>query len=610
MKIGARYLGDGRCEFVVWAPLLDEVAVKIIAPEARTVEMVKGERGYWRAMVEGVGPGARYFYLPGGGKERPDPASHFQPEGVHGPSEVVDHSAFRWGDEAWAGVALESMIIYELHVGTFSPEGTFAGVIPRLGQLKEMGVTAVEIMPVAQFPGERNWGYDGAYPYAVQNSYGGPEGLKRLVDACHTSGLAVVLDVVYNHLGPEGNYAGEYGPYYSGKYKTPWGGALNFDGPYADGVRNHFIQNAIYWLKDFHVDALRLDAIHAIFDMGAKHFLRELAEEVDKLSRETGRKRLLVAESDLSDVRVIRTHDEGGYGMDSQWLDDFHHSLRTLLTGERRGYYMDFGRVGHLAKAMGDGFVHEWEYSRYRLRTFGSSSRELPASRFVVYSQNHDQVGNRMLGERLPELVSFEALKLAAGAVLLSPHVPLLFMGEEYAEVSPFQYFVSHGDPDLIAAVRKGRREEFEAFHTGEEPPDPQAEETFLRSKLRWGARSEGHHKVMLDFYKRLIEARNSIPARERLDKHALRVSTDGEGLLAYLRQARDGGGLFCAMNFKEGDSVLTPDLPAGRWEKVLDSSEERWGGPGSLSAAAIGHGQELALRGLSFALYGLEKNK
>jgi maltooligosyltrehalose trehalohydrolase len=571
--------------------------------------MRKDERGFWQATVEGVEPGAKYYYILDGDRERPDPASHFQPQGVHGPSQVVDHRAFRWSDDAWAGVPPEAMIIYELHIGAFTPEGTLAGAASRLCELKELGVTAVEVMPVAQFPGARNWGYDGAYPYAVQNSYGGPEGLKGFVDACHAAGLSVVLDVVYNHLGPEGNYAGDYAPYYSEKYKTTWGGALNFDGPHCDGVRNHFIQNALYWLSDYHIDALRLDAIHAIFDAGAKHFLRELGEEVEKLSGATGRERLLIAESDLSDLRVIQDRSEGGYGMDAQWLDDFHHSLHTLLTRERRGYYMDFGRIDQMAKAMSDGFIHEWEYSPYRQRTFGSSSRELPASRFVVYSQNHDQIGNRMLGERLSELVSFEALKLAAGAVLLSPHIPLLFMGEEYAEAAPFQYFVSHGDPDLIAAVREGRREEFAAFYTEEGPPDPQSAETFLRSKLRWEARAEGHHKVMLDFYRRLIELRNDLPAGARLDKRSLRVSTDGGGLLAYLRQGREGRALFCAMSFTEDDAILRPDLPRGRWEKLLDSSDERWNGPGALSGSAIERGQELPLRGLSFALFGLEKD-
>jgi maltooligosyltrehalose trehalohydrolase len=334
-------------------------------------------------------------------------------------------------------------------VGAYTKKGTFESIIPHLDELKKLGITAIELMPVAQFPGTRNWGYDGVYPYAVQNSYGGPEGFKRLVNACHGRGLALVLDVVYNHLGPEGNYLWDFGPYFTDRYKALWGFSINFDGPHSDDVRHYFIQNALYWVTEFHVDALRVDAVHAILDFSAEPFLEELASAVHDEAKRLNRRVYLIAESALNDTRVIRSREFGGYGLDAQWNDDFHHALHTVLTGERMGYYRDFGRLQDLAKALLEGFVYSGEYSPYRRRRHGNSSRDIPAHRFVVFSQNHDQVGNRMRGERLSELVCFERTKLAAGVMTLSPFIPLLFMGEEYGETAPFQYFVSHSDPDL-----------------------------------------------------------------------------------------------------------------------------------------------------------------
>ncbi|HEY9649768.1 MAG TPA: malto-oligosyltrehalose trehalohydrolase, partial [Coleofasciculaceae cyanobacterium] len=418
MKIGSNYLGEGRCEFSVWAPTHDDVAVQLVSPENRIIPMKKDEQGYFKVLAENIQPGTFYFYKIAG-DDRPDPASYYQPKDVHGPSEVVDHSTMNWTDTNWSGVPLENMIIYELHVGTFTPEGTFEAIIPRLRELCEFGVNAIEIMPVAQFPGDRNWGYDGAYPYAVQTSYGGPEGLKKLVDACHQEGLSVILDVVYNHFGPEGNYNSQFGPYFVEKYKTPWGMAINFDDVHSDGVRNYFVENALYWFQNYHIDALRLDAVHAIYDLGAKHILREISEEVATLSERMGRKLYLIAESDLNDVRVIQEREVGGHGMDAQWSDDFHHALHALLTGEQRGYYQDFGQCQQLAKAYKESFVYSWQYSLHRRRYHGNDANDRPGHQFVVCTQNHDQVGNRMLGERLTHLVSFEALKLAAGALML-----------------------------------------------------------------------------------------------------------------------------------------------------------------------------------------------
>ena len=603
MKIGAHYIEGGRCRFTVWAPKPGKVELKVVSPREEVHPMERDGKGYWSVTLDTIPPGALYYFRLDGERDRPDPASCFQPQGVHQPSQAVDHASFAWEDQDWKGIPISGMIMYELHVGTFTPEGTFEAIIPRLDDLKEVGVNALELMPVAQFPGERNWGYDGVHPFAPQNSYGGPEGLKRLVDACHRRGMAVILDVVYNHLGPEGNYLWDFGPYFTDRYKTPWGASVNFDGSYSDEVRNFFMENALHWFRNYHVDALRLDAIHAICDMSARPFLQELGEGVDAFSREEGREFLLIPESALNDARVIRPREGGGFGHHAQWLDDYHHALRTLLTGDRSGYYVDFGRIDHLVKSLKEGFVYSGEYSEYRRHRFGNSSQDRPASQFVVFSQNHDQIGNRMLGERPSTLLSFESLKLAAGAILLSPYVPLLFMGEEYGEEAPFLYFVSHSDPGLIEAVRAGRKEEFSAFGWKDDPPDPQAEETFLKSKLRWEARKTGRHRVVLDFYKRLMEIRRTVPALSNLDKSRLEV-WGGEGeKMVFMKRWKDESCCFAIMNFNEADRKVLFPLP-GAWERVLDSSEERWGGPGTLLPAMVERESGIDIRGRTFVLF------
>ncbi len=604
MKIGAHYLGNGRCGFVVWAPFLKDVAVRIVSPEKRAIPMEKDEMGYWRTAADDVFPGTLYLYSLGGSLERPDPVSHFQPQGVHGPSQVVDHGNFKWEDGIWSGIPLEKMIIYEIHVGAFTSEGTFEAIIPRINDLINLGVNAIEIMPVAQFPGERNWGYDGVYPFAVQNSYGGPEGMRRLVNICHGLGMAVILDVVYNHLGPEGSYLRDFGPYFTEKYKTPWGNAINFDGAYSNEVRNFFIENALHWSRNYHVDALRLDAIHGIFDMSAKPFLQELAQRVEEFSSSQGVKFYLIAESDLNDSRVIRPIEQGGYGLDAQWCDDFHHSLHTLLTGEKGGYYIDFGGIDHFLKSIKEGFVYSDQYSQYRKRNHGNSTKDLPGNKFIVFSQNHDQVGNRMLGERLSKLVSFEALKLAAGAVILSPYIPLLFMGEEYGEESPFLYFVNHSNPELITAVREGRKSEFQAFGWQDAPPDPQSQASFLRSKINWGMRKDGKHKVLLEFYRRLIKLRMESPALINPDKNSLEVTGVEGKRLVFLRRRQDDSRVFSVMNFNCRDVTFRFDLPGTGWIKVIDSSEARWMGSGSLIQEKVSIQQELTVRPFSFVLF------
>ncbi|MER3447164.1 MAG: malto-oligosyltrehalose trehalohydrolase [Candidatus Dadabacteria bacterium] len=606
MKIGANYIGNERCEFVVWAPFLNKVELKIIPPIGAPlhIPMERDDNGYWKSVVEGIPPGTLYFYRLEEERERPDPASYFQPQGVHGPSQVVDHRSFNWSDDGWTGITLSKMIIYEIHVGTFTTEGKFVSIIPRLDELLDLGVNAIEIMPVAQFPGERNWGYDGVCLFAVQNSYSGPEGLKTLVNECHKKGMAVVLDVVYNHFGPEGNYLSEFGPYFTDKYKTPWGRAINFDESYSDDVRNFFIENALYWFKNYHIDTLRLDAIHTIFDMSAKPFLEELSERVEGFSKEEGRKFYLIAESDLNDARVIRPRGLGGYEMDAQWSDDLHHSIHVLLTGEDSGYYADFGRVEDLVKSLNDGFVYSGQYSRYRKRRHGNSSKDRPAEQFVVFSQNHDQIGNRMMGERLSSLIPFEGLKLSAGVVFLSPYIPLIFMGEEYGEKSPFLYFVSHSDPDLIEAVRRGRKEEFMSFNWKGEPPDPQSMDTFLMSKLNWEKRKEGNHKVLLDFYKNLIALRKNVPALSSLDKNNLEVSGFEKERVIFMRRWKDGSYIFSIFNFNRSEIRVRIPTHGGEWRKILDSSEEIWGGPGTSLPEVLVSGGEMDIKGLSLVVY------
>ena len=605
LDIGSTLLEDGSVRFRVWAPRADGISVRIFSDsENRLVSLRREERGYFSAVVDGVREGDRYLYLLDDGAERPDPVSRFQPDGVHGPSQVVDPQSFSWTDGAWRGRPLHEYLMYELHVGTGSGEGTFEALIPLLDHLLELGITAVELMPVAQFPGERNWGYDGVYPFAPQNSYGGPDGLKKLIDACHARGLAVVLDVVYNHLGPEGNYLHGFGPYFTDRYHTPWGEAVNFDGPYSDEVRRYFFDNALHWVCEYHVDALRLDAVHGIFDFSARHFLEELAAEIHREAGSLGRQIHVIAESDLNDVRLVNPLGQGGYGLDGQWNDDFHHILHTLLTGEKDGYYQDFAGVGQLAKSLSDRFVYSGQYSRFRRRSHGNSADGRPARQFVVFAQNHDQVGNRMFGERLSTLVSFESLKLAAGAVLLSPYIPLLFMGEEYGEEAPFLYFISHSDPGLVDAVREGRKEEFRSFTSRGSPPDPGSVETFLRSKPDPGKRFSGKHSVLFQFHKSVIAMRKNIPALSVSDTNALRVSALEEQNLLLVERWQGDCLVVCFFNFNEQDvAVRLPDN-GGWWRKLLDSSDISWHGAGAVLPDRIAGAASAVMRGRSCAVY------
>lgn len=588
MRLGATVTDGGATEFLVWAPKARTVSVVLVSPKKESMALKAILSGYWIGVLNGVGAGARYKIRLDDRVERPDPASRFQPEGVHGPSEVVDHAAFPWTDRSWTGIPIKDYIAYELHVGTFTSEGSFDAAILRLPDLKDLGITAVEIMPVAEFPGERNWGYDGVQPFAVQSSYGGPNGLKRFVQASHAAGLAVILDVVYNHFGPEGNYLNEFGPYFTSKYKTPWGSALNFDDADSDEVRRYFIENALQWFSDYHIDALRLDAIHAIWDMSATPFLEELAERVGRLSAETGWRRILIAETNQNDTRVIRPRSENGFGMDAQWHDDFHHVLHTLLTGEDQGYYQDYGRFDQAVKVISDGYVYSGEYSPYRKMRYGNSSKGRPGEQFVVFMQNHDQIGNRLDGARLSTLIPFEGLKIAAGFMMFSPYLPMLFMGEEYGERAPFYYFVHHSDPALIEAVRKGRQEEFQAFGWKAAPPDAQSLETFLASKLDWKRRTDAEGRSLLAFYKTLIRLRREIPALSSLDRRHSEVWADEANRLLFLRRGGGGSEVIVIFNFDRSDWPLPSHLIEEGAEPILDSSDERWRGPGVAAPGRI----------------------
>lgn len=576
--IGATYAGAGRCAFTVWAPEKETVTLHIIHPAERRLAMKASEWGYFRIEVDDVYPGTRYYYTLEDGQDYPDPASSLQPEGVHGPSEVVDHSTHTWRDQDWRGLPFRDLIFYQLHVGTFTPEGTFEAIIPRLSELAQLGINALQLLPICQFPGDRNWGYDGVYLYSVQNTYGGPEGLKKLVDTCHSHGIAVFLDVVYNHMGPEGNYYSQFGPYFTEKYHTPWGNALNFDREWADGVRDFIANNPLFWFEQYHIDGLRFDAIHEVIDMGAVSIWELISSKVTYLEQKLGRSLYLVAESDLNSPRVVKSPEFGGYGFHAQWLDDFHHALHVLVNKAGKHKYADFNRIEQLARAYTDGFVSSGDYVAFRKRKFGASSAGIPGDRFVVFNLNHDQVGNQSGRERLSLLVGFERQKTAAAAMLLSPYVPMLFMGEEYADESPFFYFASHSDQELVDAVREGRKKEFSDFIDHAHIPDPFDDKTFTQSKIHWNQRAKGKHHVMLRWHQALIQLRRSTPALCTFSKNDVRFTIlDDEGYVLH-RQTTDGlEHAFCLFNFS--DHALTYTFPkwVKSWDKLLDSTDYAW---------------------------------
>ncbi len=498
----------------LWAPFASRVEIEILNQDPNLILKMDPVRsinslGWFELQDIDLKPGTDYRFILDKEQVVPDPRSVWQPEGVHGPSRVVDHNSYNWQDDTWKGFSLSSAVIYECHVGTFTPEGTFKGVMKKLDYLIELGINTLELMPVSEFPGRWGWGYDGVDLYAVRDSYGGPQGLKELVDSCHQKGIAVVLDVVYNHFGPSGNYLSKFGPYFSDKYSTPWGDAINLDESGSDEVRNFLIDNAVTWFKDFHFDALRLDAIHAIFDTSATHFLTQLSDRIQDLSAEIGKPCYLIAESDLNNPRVISPIEIDGFGFDSQWSDDFHHSLWAILTNETNGYYADFGTIADLAEAFKSAFVYKGQYSIFRNRSHGSHPVNKRYSNFLAYIQDHDQVGNRAIGDRLSHVVDLDFVKMAAGLVLVSGFIPMIFQGEEWAASTPFLYFSDHSEPELGQAVTQGRQKEFASF--GWDPsciPDPQSESSFLNSKLNWDELGESKHQELLQWYKDLLRLR------------------------------------------------------------------------------------------------------
>ncbi|HKK54683.1 malto-oligosyltrehalose trehalohydrolase [Marinobacter sp.] len=494
----------------VWAPNARQVEAEIAGTRSA---LQPAKSGWWQSETT-VNHGTDYAFLLDGEGPFPDPRSPWQPEGVHGPSRHVDHERFVWNDCGWQAPPLASAVIEEIHIGTFTPAGTFDGAIARLDHLVNLGITHLELMPVAEFPGDRGWGYDGVDLYAPHHAYGGPEGLKRLVNACHRKGLAVLLDVVYNHLGPDGNYLARFGPYFTGAYSTPWGEAVNLDQANSDQVRDFLIGNALMWLRDYHIDGLRLDAVHAIVDTSAMPFLEQLRRAVQALEAQLGRHLVLIAENDLNDPRLIRPPEAGGFGLNAMWNEDFHHALHALLTGERRGYYQDFGALADVSTALTSALVYDGRYSQYRQQRHGRPATGLPGRRFVGFLQNHDQIGNRPQGERSAQLLSEGLLHIGAALVMTAPFVPLLFQGEEWAASTPFQYFTDHQEPLLAEKVRKGRRNDFGAASTGAESvPDPQDPDTFKRCRLNWQEQEHQPHTRLLAWHKALARLRRTIPA-------------------------------------------------------------------------------------------------
>jgi maltooligosyltrehalose trehalohydrolase len=567
--LGATPLDHSNTEFKVWAPNADQASILIVG-ETEAMPMRRESDGIWRLQTRAAA-GDQYFVVIDDSKPLPDPVSRFLPQGIHGPTEIVDPEAYEWHDEKWRGLPLEHYIIYELHPGTFSPEGTFDGVVQKLSYLRELGVTAIEIMPVAAFPGERNWGYDGVALYAVQASYGGPAGLKRLVDAAHQCGLAVILDVVYNHFGNEGNYLRQFGPYFTDKHKTPWGDAINYDQPGSQQVRRFIVENARYWIREYHLDGLRLDAVQTIKDDSPVHVAAEIKQNIEQLARELGRTVCVIAETDENDTRYVRK-GQAAYGLDAVWSDDFHHAFHVFLTGEHKGYYQDYGRPEQLVRVLNDGFAFQGEEFKFWGRPRGTSSSGMAMPQHVICIQNHDQIGNRALGERLGTLVPEAALFGPAAFLLLAPHTPLLFMGQEYDETAPFQFFTNYSDPALQEAVRKGRREEFKDFGW-DEVPDPEDPATFQRSKLNWDLALRGSNE-MLKWYRDLIALRKRliIPgprtcrAAWREDTGVLSMQAPAENprvrVVANLRPERD--------RQRRHQALAVSDSPAETWKQSL----------------------------------------
>ncbi|WP_286895417.1 MULTISPECIES: malto-oligosyltrehalose trehalohydrolase [Sphingobacterium] len=567
-QLGVQYNG-ALWEIRVWAPNAKNVYCMLYNMGVE-IPLEQQAYGYWYAESDLIRAGDLYR-IRLDDNEFPDPLSRSQPEGVHGPSQAVD-LAFSWTDQDYQPPQQSDFIIYELHVGTFSSSHDFDGVIKKIPYLKNLGITAIEIMPVAQFPGERNWGYDGVFPFAVQHSYGGASELQRLVNACHEAGIAVILDVVYNHVGPEGNYFAQYGAYFTEKYRTPWGDALNYDDRFCHGQRDLVVNNVQMWFEDFHIDALRMDAVHAIKDFSPIHILQEIRAETDNVIAKSGKNRYLFVECDLNDRRFLDPLVKNGFAMDAQWLDEFHHALRVAIGEPKKGYYQEFNGVEDLAKAYEKAYVFDGNYSFHREKFFGTDTTGIPGDRFIVFSQNHDQVGNRMLGDRAASLYAREITCLMTFAVFMSPYLPLLFMGEEWGTARPFPYFISHSDPELVELVREGRKREFEDFLTDHEVPDPQDETIFRQAVLDWDELNRLPYQQQLSYYKSLIAFRKSNPLLKNMQRSDIRTEClcDKKVLSIYVEQKERQ--MIILMNFSA--HLQHVNLPAAvQWTLSFDTN-------------------------------------
>jgi maltooligosyltrehalose trehalohydrolase len=595
---GPAFHGDGTVTFRLWAP---HAKAAVLALDGREVELTALTHGWFEARTEAT-HGQRYGFRLDGGPVRPDPAARWLPDGVHEQSALVDPALLRDArpTTSFRAAPMSAAAIYELHVGTFTPEGTFDAAVGRLADVANVGITHVEVMPVNAFNGTHGWGYDGVAWYAVHQPYGGPEAFARFVEACHRHGLAVILDVVYNHLGPSGNYLGEFGPYLTDRYRTPWGEGLNLEGEDSDGVRSFIVGNAVQWLRDYGVDGLRLDAVHGLVDGSAVHILAELRDAVDRLAVAEGRPLQLVAESDRCDPQTVRGREVGGLGMDAQWADDLHHAIHTALTGESDGYYVDYAGLPDVAEAYRRGFLYDGRYSVFRRRTVGAPLGDVPGHRLVAHIQNHDQVGNRAAGDRLTTLVTPELVEVAAVLLCASPLTPMLFMGDEYGETAPFQYFTSHPEPELADAVRSGRREEFATFaaFTGSQVPDPQADATFTGSRLRWEQSDTAAGRQRRALWQRLLQLRREQPALGNGRRDLVEVLTVDPSLLAVVRRDPDAPAVLVTANLS--DQEWTLELPDARWTLLLDTAATR----GGAQPAAE---QSLRIPGRSASLWAME---
>jgi maltooligosyltrehalose trehalohydrolase len=598
MQVGAVYNKE-YCEFTVWTP--NQSNVKLLLEENnQLIDMTNKGDGYWMTRVEHAKLDTEYMFQLEAKPPKPDPASHFQPKGVFGPSRVIDHKKFVWKDTAWHGLDFKELIFYEIHVGTFTPEGTFNAIQKRLKEISDFGINALEFMPVTQFSGSRGWGYDGVFPFAVQNSYGVPDDLKALINQCHQMGISVFLDFVYNHIGPEGNVLNDYAPYFSSERMTTWGPTINLDGANSGGVRNYFLENTLHWFRDYHIDGTRLDAILWIADRSSKHFLAELNQAVKEYAKKVNRQLYMIAETGYNEPIVLTSMETGGYGFDAQWLDDFQHSLFTQLTNEKASYYKDFAQLEHLLDAITDAYVYVKKPPEFRRRQPNESFRQIPAFKLVVFSQNHDQIGNRLWGDRLASISGYEAAKVAAGLVLLSPYVPLLFMGEEYGETAPFLFFTDYSDKNLANAIREGRRKEFTDFHWTGTVPDPQSIECFVKSKINWEKRGQDVTGKIAAYYKTLLDLRKKVPAFQAGEDRNIKAATMQGKVLVIERQKDTSNALILANLGKEKQAIQTQFKEGSR--KILDSTSPVFAGAGmSLPERSTAN---MNVPGLCFAVY------